>query len=133
MAFFLVFVSVAALAFLSSPYYDLLVLTPGERLSNSLHKDLSSLRAKDAKLDHHFANISTVDIRVSDAALTSLMDSVLTPIKRNPSGNLLLEVEVVGWEEKQKYGAIFLFNFQDKNSKRQILEFGRTYPIGFKF
>lgn len=103
---------------------------PHEKLLTRWKADLAQLE-KAQKLPSQWNDIREIQLRSDNSPIQEWLPQIKAPIQTNPNGRYRLEIFLIHWIEKYKYGVVVEYNLIDLTSNNKVWEFGRTYPLGF--
>ena len=106
------------------------LLTPKEKFMTSWQEDLALLR-KSKNLPAGWDHIQKVEIKSDSSAAIDWVQSLKPKIKIDSAGNYKLNIMVIHWIEKNKYGAIVQYSMTDLKSGNLIWEISRTLHLGY--
>jgi hypothetical protein len=114
--------------------YSLKLLYWAPQKPEDLISPLKTLWEKDVKKlkqDKGFLrvwnSIREVEIKPGDDLAKIYLPQALPKIPKNPQGQYLLEIMLLGWEDERDSGAIVLYHFIDIETGNLLWELGRTF------
>jgi hypothetical protein len=113
-----------------SLHADYWMLSPKEKFMSSWQDDVRLLRKKKA-LPAPWDHIREIEVRSDNSPAIDWVDSLKKQIKIDPNGTYKLNVMVIHWIEKTKYGAIVQYSITDLKSGNTIWEISRTLHLGY--
>jgi hypothetical protein len=122
----LVIGSVAAVS-LKADYW---LLTPKEKFIASWQDDVQLLQ-KTKNLPDAWHHIREVEIKSDNSPAADWVESLKPRIRIDPLGNYKLNIMVIHWIEKNKYGAIIQYSITDLKSGNTVWEISRTLHLGY--
>lgn len=117
----------AAWSSLGISYY---IKPPQEKLLTRWQEDLTQLE-KGKYLPKQWSEISEVEIRSDNSPIQEWLPTLKAPIQKNPQGRYRLEIFLIHWIEKYKYGVVMEYSLIDLTSNNKVWELGRTYHLGY--
>jgi hypothetical protein len=122
----LVAAGVAAVTF----HADYWMLAPKDKFLRSWQEDLKLLR-KNKALPASWDHIREVEVKSDNSPAIDWVESVKKQTKLDPNGTFKLNVMVIHWIEKTKYGAIVQYSITDTRSGNTVWEISRTLHLGY--
>lgn len=117
---------VAAVSF----HADYWLLTPKEKFLTSWQDDVRLLR-KNHSLPASWDHIREVEVKSDNSPALDWIESLKQQIHIDPNGTFKLNVMVIHWIEKNKYGAIVQYSITDTRSGNTVWEISRTLHLGY--
>jgi hypothetical protein len=106
--------------------------SPREKFLKTWAEDIRLLQAS-GTLPPAWSQIKDINIRTDNSPIHEWLEKAELPIKKNPKGNLLLEVFAVHWIEGHRYGVVLQYKLLDGQTKNTIAELGRTFKLGIVY
>ena len=108
------------------------LLPPEQKLEFVWKQDLEILKA--TPKGALFNRVRTIKIRATDHSPTQdWLPSVHTPIQKNNSGDLDLDVFLIHQIEGHRFGVIMQYAFLDSKTGNMVEEFARTLWLGIYY
>ena len=105
---------------------------PREKFLNAWAEDFRLLNAS-GTLPPSWSQIRDVNIRTDNSPIHEWLEKAEIPIKKNPKGNLILDVMAVHWIEGHRYGVVLQYKLLDAQTKNTVAELGRTFKLGIVY
>jgi hypothetical protein len=109
---------------------DYWLLAPKEKFLTSWQEDVKLLR-KNKSLPAAWDHIREVEVKSDNSPAMDWIESLKKQIKIDTNGTYKLNVMVIHWIEKTKYGAIVQYSITDTKSGNTIWEISRTLHLGY--
>jgi hypothetical protein len=109
---------------------DYWLLTPKEKFLTSWQDDVSRLRKSHA-LPPSWDHIREIEIQSDNSPAVDWVDSLKAKIPIDSTGTYKLNIMVIHWIEKNKYGAIIQYSIKDLKTGNTIWEVSRTLHLGY--
>lgn len=106
------------------------ILSPKEKFISSWQSDINALESAH-KLPSPWKHIRQIEFKSDNSPAADWLDSLKKQFQLDPNGSYKLNVMVIHWIEKNRYGAIVQYSITDLKSGNTIWELSRTLPLGF--
>ena len=130
--FLLISVSLLAIGAVTAMTFraDYWLLAPKEKFLSSWQEDVRLLKKKNA-LPASWDHIREVEVKSDNSPAIDWIESLKSQVKIDPNGTHKLNVLVIHWIEKTKYGVIVQYSITDIKSGNTIWEISRTLHLGY--
>lgn len=132
--FILLIVALASLGLVSYAVFrvDYWLAPPPEKFKRSWYEDVQLLE-KSKSLPKEWQSIREISIKADNSPAQDWIAELTAPITVTKDGHYRLDVFIIHWIEKERYGVVIQYNLVELKSQNTIWELGRTLKLGIVY